>query len=352
MGEENQPVAVTKIASERRRPNAHLYPDHRNRLRRRDDSVALGITFAFISTVCFALQGIVVKLAYAEHVSVIAVLFWRKVVYLPFFWIFALITVERDKILIRKSDIIFCLVAGAIGYFLVPRMSITALTLIDVGIERVIMFSFPIMVILINAIIERQFPSKKNILIFLMTEVGTFLLIGGMEKDILSQNLKGAEIVFAAAIIQAIFVIMTQSLMRRIGTVSFMLWAQTGASIAVIADLGINWVPSNLLVNPRGFILIAMVAALSFPTAFMFTEGVRRIGGSRVSLISSNAPMLTVIFSYLILGEILLPDQLLGAAIVVIAMIIMNGKTLMQILTPGKQVKVTRRSLRPSAIGD
>ncbi len=296
---------------------------------KRNDASTLGITLVFLSTFGFALQGVLVKLAYADGASMMAILLWRKLMFLPLFWIVALARLPRKKIFVKKSDIILSALSGGVGFFLVPMISMHALTMINAVIERPLMFTYPIMVIAISSVLERKWPSPLEVLVFFMIQAGTFFLIGGFgNRDLLGHNLVGAGEVLGNALIYAFFVILIQTLVRRIGSIYFTLWALTGATIIVAINSLINWQAAEFIITWRGALLIAMISLTSFPPALMFAEGVKRIGVSKASLVSSTAPLITALFAYLALDEVLLPGQIAGVLIIIMAILAMQKKAL------------------------
>ena len=54
---------------------------------------------------------------------------------------------------------------------------------------------------------------------------------------------------------------------------------------------------------------------------FLMAEGVRRVGASRASLISTMGPPATAIMAYELTGEILSVGQLMGIALVVVGVL-------------------------------
>jgi len=53
-------------------------------------------------------------------------------------------------------------------------------------------------------------------------------------------------------------------------------------------------------------------------------EGVRLIGATRAALLSTVGPPATVLLAYLLLGEVMTPTQLTGAAVIVFGVVVLE----------------------------
>lgn len=298
-----------------------------------DEVVAFGVVLVILSAFFFSFQGILVKFAYQEAITLSALLFWRKVFFLPLIWAFALKKFPRDKIFVAKKDILISASAGAVGYMVVPYLSFTALKEIEAGIERILIYTFPLFVIIINSILERKLPEKKHIIIFFIMQIGVVLLMGAIEgAALIAKNLKGSSLVMGSAIGMAVYIIMMQNTVKRIGTFSFILWAITGAGICMFLYY-LFFIPfEEMRETNRQYLIIFILALASFLPAMVFSEGVKRIGGARASLISGIGPFMTILFAYIILDEVLTLSQIFGGAIIVFSIAILERQALSRFL--------------------
>ena len=72
-----------------------------------------------------------------------------------------------------------------------------------------------------------------------------------------------------------------------------------------------------------------MIALVIFSTVlplFLMAEGVRRVGASKASLISTLGPPATAIMAYELTGEVLTSSQLFGIGLVVIGVLALEFK--------------------------
>ena len=111
--------------------------------------------------------------------------------------------------------------AGIVCYYLGALLDFWALTLIDASIERVLLFSYPALVVLISSIMKRRAPEARMVLALLVTYAGIFLAMGGIDLTELRQNLFGALLVLCAALTTAIYFLIGERYTQELGATRF-----------------------------------------------------------------------------------------------------------------------------------
>ena len=71
-----------------------------------------------------------------------------------------------------------------------------------------------------------------------------------------------------------------------------------------------------------------LVGAVTVLPLFMIAEGVRQLGAERAALVSTIGPPTTIVMAWIVLGEVLAPMQLLGAAAVITGILVLEGRGL------------------------
>ncbi len=114
-------------------------------------------TFVIVTSgsVLFCSKGVVAKLAYGHGLDAISVLNLRMLMALPFFVVIALIAAGG---LPRLSWGDWARLAGLgfVGYYLSSLVNFTGLQYISVGLERVILFSYPGILLILTALVLRK----------------------------------------------------------------------------------------------------------------------------------------------------------------------------------------------------
>ena len=93
-----------------------------------------------------------------------------------------------------------------------------ALTLIDASVERVLLFSYPAIVVLIGSLMKRRAPERRVVFAMLITYAGIWFVMGGIDIRELKQNLFGAGLVLIAALTTAIYFLIGERYTHELGS--------------------------------------------------------------------------------------------------------------------------------------
>jgi drug/metabolite transporter (DMT)-like permease len=120
----------------------------------------LGAIYAFIAAICFSSKAILVKLVYQYNVDAVSSLTLRMAFSMPFFLVLAWVyrndpyPIPENKP--KKVDYFALVVLGIIGYYLSSLFDFMGLQYISTGLERLIVFIYPTLVVIIAAIIFKR----------------------------------------------------------------------------------------------------------------------------------------------------------------------------------------------------
>ena len=117
----------------------------------------VGALLAGGGAMLFAAKGILAKSLYADGVGFELLVTVRALIALPLFWAFAIW--REGAATIRNTSpraIGVAALAGAGCYYVGALSDFYALTLIDASIERVLLFSYPALVVLFASVLTRM----------------------------------------------------------------------------------------------------------------------------------------------------------------------------------------------------
>jgi len=287
----------------------------------------LGAAAVALAAMLFAAKGIFAKFLYAEGVSVDALVAIRALLALPLFWWLALRRESWPQIRQTPRRAVFAAaLVGALCYYVGAIFDFIALTMIDASIERVLIFSYPAMVVLFTAVRDRRWPSGRVLLATLLTYVGIFFTVGGFDTQALRANLLGALLVIGSALTYAIYFMVSEKYTREIGSARFTLIAMSAAPACLLPHyLWRNDVTELGQYSPTAWMLLALIAVLCMflPASFQ-AEGVRRIGAQRGAVLSTVGPPTTVLLAWVLLEERLGLWQWLGMGLIVLGILVLD----------------------------
>jgi threonine/homoserine efflux transporter RhtA len=182
----------------------------------------------------FAAKGIFAKKLYALGVGVEGVVAIRAMISLPLFWWFALRRERWAEVAATPPRaIIVAAAAGALCYYVGALLDFLALTMIDASIERVLIFSYPAMVVIFTSVRDRCWPARSVLGATALTYLGIFFTMGGFDLAELRANLLGALLVIGSALTYAIYFLVSEKYTRSVGSARFTLLAMTAATVCL-----------------------------------------------------------------------------------------------------------------------
>tara|TARA_X000000950_G_scaffold124911_1_gene156285 strand:+ start:317 stop:1195 length:879 start_codon:yes stop_codon:yes gene_type:complete len=276
-----------------------------------------------IGALLLAGKGLFAKTLYDIGLSFHDVAAIRSVLAVPGFallaWLYRSKTKAKRDATSRRNDLLLALFAGFLCYYLGALANFYALTIIDASIERPLLFAYPIFVVIITTVITRQPPSARVLLALLLTTLGVVLVTGALNARLTTSQWSGMGWILFCSMSIAIYTLISGELTQRLGSGLFTLTAMTAAAVgmALHYQAFAGWENVNLSVA-AWWTLAALVVFSTVLPLFLMAEGVRRIGASQASLISTLGPPATAIMAQELTGEILIPAQWLGIALVLI----------------------------------
>ncbi|MBF0432978.1 MAG: EamA family transporter [Fibrobacteria bacterium] len=282
----------------------------------------LGFMAIAISTLLFSLKGVLVKKSYSYGIEPVTLMTLRMLMAFPLFVTTALVIRYRNKkynyqaITIKEWCLIGCL--AIMGYYLANFFDLIGLQYVSAGMERLVLYLNPSFVIILSAIFLKEKMEKSLLLPF-------FLCYGGITMTFMndmnisgSGGLFGMFMVAMAALCFAVFLIGNKSLLKKIGPVSLASYGMLISSGAILIHFMIKGGGIHSLKVHNHIYLYTLFMAIfsTFFPVFLMTWGLKLISASRVSVIGSMGPVVTIIISWFVLNESLVPAQIAGIALV------------------------------------
>jgi drug/metabolite transporter (DMT)-like permease len=279
----------------------------------------LGAGLAATSAMGFASKGIFAKLLYAEGWGADTVIEMRSFAAVPILGAWALWAVGwRALLRPPRAALLGAIAAGCICYYYGALLDFRALALIDASVERVLLFSYPSMVVLLHAAIYRRRPDAAVLGALVLTYAGILMVVTGLDGSVLHGNLAGAGLVLGCAFTYALYYLAGDRWTAAVGSVAFTFYAMAAAATCLAIHRWSAAAPGAPIWTPRTIPLaVALVLLATVIPMLAMAEGVRRIGAPRASVITTVGPPTTILLGAGLLGEHLAPTQWLGVALIV-----------------------------------
>ncbi len=297
-------------------------PAEKNSINR---DIFFGVIFALLAAVGFSAKAILVKLAYLDHVDAITLLALRMVFSVPFFIGVALWSRRQHAEPLGRHDWMLVLALGLIGYYLSSFLDFLGLQYISAGLERLILFLYPTMTVILSALFYKRAIGSKVIAAMALSYAGIALVFvhdaGVNQRGILL----GSVLVFASTLSYSTYLVGAGHAIARIGATRFTAYAMMVASIASLLQFGVTHPLAVPDLPQRVYELaIAMAIFSTVLPVFLLSYSIRRIGSGSASLIGSIGPVSTIYMAYVFLNESIALLQIAGSALVLAGVIIIS----------------------------
>jgi len=290
----------------------------------------VGIVLAVLAAFGFSFKAIFVKLAYAAAaVDPVTLLTLRMTFALPFA-LFAALWLCRSAPPLKRKDWGLLIALGLLGYYGASILDFIGLLYISAALERLILFTYPTLTVLIGVLAMGKRLERRQVGALLLSYAGIGLAfahdleVAGDTETVLI----GAAFVFGSALSYAFYSAGAEVAIRNLGTIRF-------AALAIIVSTFATQLhflasqPLSALQQPLDIYFYSAAMAL-FSTVLPVlwqSAAVHRIGAARTVLIGTLGPILTIFFGWLLLSEPLSAEQLLGAGLVLIGVLLVSRRT-------------------------
>lgn len=289
-----------------------------------------GIIICLLGAFCFSTKAIFVKLAYRDtDVDAVSLLALRMIFSLPFFLISAgVYSSKESNVKFTAKQWIYIAFIGCLGYYISSLLDFLGLQFVTAGIERLILFIYPTLVLLMNSLLFKQKIKSIQWMAVAITYIGLLLAFFGEVDFDSSQNenfLWGSFLIFVCAITYAAYIVGSGKLIPMVGAVKFNSYAMSFACLGVFLHFFITSEKSLLALPTQVYIYSLLMAILSTViSSYLVTMGIRRIGSDNAAIVSSVGPVSTILLAYYFLNESIFVMQIVGTAMILFGVLLIS----------------------------
>lgn len=280
---------------------------------------ALGFLLAIVGTALFSLKSIFIKLAYVEGLNADSVLMLRMAIALPIYLII-LGWLIRSKPIPEtlSSRLLKITFLGFIGYYLSSWLDLKGLELISAQLERLTLFTYPMMVAILGALFFKT-PITRKILLALIITYGGLWVVFYQELSLSGDQVPlGTLFVFLAALSFSFYVLFGKKVIHEVGSLWFTSIAMAISSFFVLIHFALTGDFSGLVITPMAWVWLALLAIVSTVIpSFMISEAIAKIGPAQTGVIGILGPIITMGLAIYILEEAFTIWHALGMCLVI-----------------------------------
>ena len=286
-----------------------------------------GMAFAAAGAVLFSGKAIIVKLAYRYDVDAVSFLALRMMMALPFFAFVAWYVGARRPVRWQPGDRWRVAAIGLSGYYIASFLDFLGLQYVSAGLERVILYLTPTIVLLLSALFLRRRIGARDWTAMALAYVGV-VFVFWHDLSLAGANVPlGSLLVFGSASAYAVYLVASGELVPRLGALRLTAHASMVASFACIAQA--LFVDASALWTQQSAVYwLSLVNAVLCTVApvFLVMIAVERIGSPAAAQTGMVGPVATIAMGAAFLGEPVSAAQLIGTAIVVTGILILGSR--------------------------
>ncbi len=268
-----------------------------------------------------------IKLAYSyPGMDAVSVLMLRMLFSLPFFIAIGYFhSTKSNKANLTKSDWWKMSALGFVGYYVSSILDFKGLEHVSAGLERLILFAYPTIVLLISAIFYKQPIKLFQYVALILTYIGIGLAVFPESEKKNDDLFLSSVYIVGAAITYAIYLVESGRLIPKTGSIRFTSITMSFAALAIIAHFVLvnGFAVFNYPIEVYGLCLLMAIVATVIPT-FLLSAGMQLIGSGNSAIISTIGPVSTIFLAYIFLNETLTLIQYIGMLFVMLGVILIT----------------------------
>ena len=288
-----------------------------NRSRILDPRGPRGVALALLSALGLGLAVAIARYAYEGGTNGLTVATVRSFALVATLFVYC--RVMGRSLRLQRTDRQRCAVLGllmAMGFY----GNVGAVEYISIGLTALLFFTFPPLIVLIQAVLDRAWPSFVRVVALTTAFAGLASMLGA---SLGASDPRGVALVLGAAIAVALNSVGIVRLVGHIHPLVAMFHMAIAAAI-VLPALALATGNVRLPSSGIGWSGMLGVVALQCASLPLYFVAIARIGALKGAMLSNIQPVTSIVAARVLFGELLGAVQLVGGAMVLAGIMLMQ----------------------------
>jgi drug/metabolite transporter (DMT)-like permease len=282
-----------------------------------------GTAMVLASATGFGSLAILAKLGYAEGLGSEQALAFRFLLAAVGMIALAFL-VGQNPLQLERKRLALLLAMGAFGYCAQSLTYFVALRSLPASLVVLIAYIYPSLVVAAGWLFLHRAVSAKHLLALAASFVGLVMLVGGAHF----QLAWALVLAVASPVIYTAYILVGERVMGSVPALAASAVIISGAAVSFCLLAALNHelaLPSTA----GGWAVVVGLAVIPTMLAIsLFLAGLPRVGAARAALLSTWEPVVTVGLAVIVLGDRLSLLQVVGGALVLLAVVVVQGAQL------------------------
>ena len=280
-----------------------------------------GKLFLVLSAFFYGILPVFASIAYRGGINGVTLSFLRSFISVPV--LYAMIRADKKSLHLTRKQVYDVIKLSVIGGALPIVLLYLSYNFISTGLATTLHFVYPLVIVLISAIIYREKMSRITLCSVLLVTVGIFMFTD------LNINASKTGIIFAllSGIFYSFYVIyIDRSGLDRMDYIVLTFYIMLIMSIAIfIFGVAVDGISFDF--TPVSWSLATVISLITTLGATPLLQmGIRYEGASTAGIISSVEPITTIVLGAVFLGEIIGTGQIIGGALILFGVFLSQNK--------------------------
>lgn len=273
----------------------------------------VGFVFLVLSAALYATMPIIGKIMYHTGLSAVSVLLLRYFFSLTI--LVAYLVFKKEQILIFSP---FAIIQGIL-FVLGSLLYFNAVKFLPAGLTTSIFYMYPAIVSALAIVIYHEKLPLRQITALVLALGGIVIISGFLGEATNRLSLPGIILDIGASLCYSGYTLLGQKTTDRWSALPL----TTTLSLCGLVMLSLVF-PHDLtalagITLKQAFLGMTMAVLNTILSVFFFLKGLAIVGASRAALVSTAEPAFTLLFAFLVLGEVISPLQGLGILLVLVS---------------------------------
>jgi drug/metabolite transporter (DMT)-like permease len=279
----------------------------------------LGTALTFMACVGFSIVPALAKSSYDAGANALGVMTVRFSIATVLLFVARFVFGRKESWPDRRR-IVELLVIGAVGITAVSLTYFIAIDDIDTSLAIVLWYVYPVFVVAVSWVLFKKRP-RKNVFIALPFTLAGIAVTAG---QVSGGSGTAITLVMVSSFLFSFYILALDRASRGVGLITNVTVLSLGTAIGywIVCLTPITPLEARFPDDTRTWVLITTLAVFGTTAPFLFSvAGLTRLEASTYSVITTIEPVIGIIVAVLFLGESMSPERLIGAALVIGALV-------------------------------
>ncbi|SFR71001.1 DMT family transporter [Anaeromicropila populeti] len=271
-----------------------------------------GIALALISAIAYSIMPIFAVNVYKYEISTFNLLLIRFSISAIVLLVYTIIKYKIPKL--NKKDLIIFIILGSVLYTMQAIFHFLSVKYISPSLAILILFTYPLFVCVISAIMNRESISPKTIASIIISFLGLILVLNNKLETI---DMHGVLLSIGAALAYSVYTVIGAIAVKNQKPIITTTYVTLFAALSIFLITIING-EFTFNYNEEAIpYIFGIIFVCTIIADFCFFKSLELIGSTNVATLGMIEPLSTSIFSFLLLKEVLKTIQYIGILITI-----------------------------------